>query len=761
MQRALSTALSLQHESTGPLLQAILAPTATQHVIQVAGNALRQTGAGCIPAICDAFLNMQVLADATEAGLKCLIEMLGEWKRDGRIPARAEGGAVRALVALFKWLIEDVNLHAYLVVTMIPVMAGFRDQRIVTALLKLLGRPGILLEKIYEEVINGLSQLGAYAVDHLLEALNSPKETVLTQRVRQVLLEIEPFPREKLLSAFADTRTAVVQQVMLVFIAKQQEVETVRFLVKSLLDNSDDHPLFDHIQRTLNEMHPACTMPYLVEVLGQLHWQVIKPLLRACPQPGIVLPLLVTDPVDVQRYVLVLEVLRDEFHFPTVLPWLIPGLANDQTREHTRRLIATMARTYDGDLLPDIVRLFNPAIAQPEPLPGPLPGVHRTLQEMLTTELAADSLPALVLGLAEPPLRESCTGALVTLAHVQQRQGEVIQAVLQALRNPAQRLGAHHTLVRCGDPAAQSVCHLVGGNDQDLTREACAILAEMGVTAFPYIYQLAHVPQHHTYAEDIFHLLPAETIAKGLLAHFASNDRQKEAMAFYLLAMGMHDEQGVRLGSSSLTSALLAHTLEQANSDVRLRTLSALLFFSNGRRAEMAQQAVKAITRTSEAHFSTEYLRALLLLGKDAADPLGLAIHAPDVPENVRLEMIGALGTLAEDEQITAYVRILAAGTDGTASLHRARGLRALGGLLAGGVYHEKKLEAIREELSARSKAQDRAACEFFDMLLGKHGSLEASRLRDVVNKQQHDIDRLSGRIRQQEEELAQARQRA
>jgi hypothetical protein len=757
MQQALSAALSLQRDSTGPLLQALLAPTATQHVIQVAGNALRQIGVGCIPAICDVFLNMQAHADATEAGLRRLIGVLDAWKKEGRIAPRAEGGTARALVALFKWLIEDINLHAQLVADMIPVMAGFRDQRVVTALVKLLARPGILLETIYAEAMKGLSQLGAYAVDHLVEALNSPKETVLTQRVRQVLLEIEPFPREKLLAALADTRDAVVEQVGEVFIAKQQEAETVRFLVKNLLESSDDHPLFDNIQRTLTEMQPAYTMPYLVEVLGQPHWQVIKPLLRACPQPEMVLPLLVADPADVERYVLVLEVLREEFDYPTVLPWLIPGLANGQTREYTRQLLATMARTYDGDLLPHIVRLFNPAIARPEPLPGPVPEVRGTLQELLTTELAEKSLPALVLGLAEPPLREGCIDSLVTLAHIRQRQAGVIQAVLLALRNPAQRPGAHQMLVRCGALAAQAVCDLVKGNDQELVKEARAILAEMGETAFPSIYQLAHDPQHYAHAADIFSLISVETISKGLLASFASHDRQKEAMAFYLLAMGMHDEQAARPRSASLVSALLAQTLEHAQRDVGLRALGALLFFANGRRAEMARQMASAITRASPARFSKESLRALLVLGDDAADPLALAIHAPDVPEDARLEMIGALGTLAEDEQVSAYVTILATGAGGTASLHRARGLRALGGLLAGGIYHEKKLEAIRERLSASSKAQERAASEFFDLLLGKRGSLDGARLRDVINRQQQEIERLNARIRQQEEELARA----
>ena len=174
-------------------------------------------------------------------------------------------------------------------------------------------------------------------------------------------------------------------------------------------------------------------------------------------------------------------------------------------------------------------------------------------------------------------------------------------------------------------------------------KEARTILAEMGETAFPYIYQLAHDPEHHAHAEDIFQLIPVETISKGLLACFASNDRQQEETAFYLLAMGMDDENSARPRSSSLTSALLAQTLAYANSDVCLRALSALLFFSHGRRSAMAQQIVGSLTQTSEELFCTEYMRTLVLLGQDAVDPLGFAMNTPDLPEKVRLEMIGTL----------------------------------------------------------------------------------------------------------------------
>jgi hypothetical protein len=233
-------------------------------------------------------------------------------------------------------------------------------------------------------------------------------------------------------------------------------------------------------------------------------------------------------------------------------------------------------------------------------------------------------------------------------------------------------------------------------------------------------------------------------------------------MAFYLLAMGIDDENSSRPGSLSLTSELLAQTLEHSNSDVCLRTLSALLFLYNGRHSKMAQHIVSTITQTSEEYFCTEYVRMLSLLGKDAVDPLGFAMNTPDLPEKVRLEMIGTLGTLAEDEQVTEYVKILAAGTSGTVSfLHRAQGLRALGGLLAGGIYNEKKLEEIRKDLSASSKPQDIAAFEFFDVLLGKRSLSETVSLREVVSRQQDDIDRLNKLTRQQKEELTQAYQRA
>jgi hypothetical protein len=169
-------------------------------------------------------------------------------------------------------------------------MVGFPDQRIVVTLLDVLARPGILLEQVCQEAIAGLGQLGGLAVDNLIVALNSPKETTLTRRVCQALLRVEPFPREKLLLTFTDARSAVVQRVTWIFVARRHEAETVRFLVKHLLESSNDSRVSDNIKRALMEMQPGCTMPHLIEGMGQPNWRVIMPLLRRCHSPSMFFP---------------------------------------------------------------------------------------------------------------------------------------------------------------------------------------------------------------------------------------------------------------------------------------------------------------------------------------------------------------------------------------------------------------------------------------------------------------------------------------
>jgi hypothetical protein len=319
-------------------------------------------------------------------------------------------------------------------------------------------------------------------------------------------------------------------------------------------------------------------------------------------------------------------------------------------------------------------------------------------------------------------------------------------------------VGAHHTLVQCGPIAAQAVCELITESDPELVREAHTILTEMGETALPYIYQLAHDPQQRAQAEDILQRIPAEIISQGLLACFVSNDRHKEEIAFYLLAMSIDTENSSRSGRLSLTSELLAQVVKHEGSEGCLRTLSALLFFYHERRAELAQHIVSAVAQMSKAYPCAEYMRMLFLLGKDAIDALRGALNTPGLPEKTRLKMVSTLGALAEDELVTEYVNILAGSTNGTLNFSlRALGLRALGGLLTGGIYNDKRLEEIRKEPGASSKPQDIAAFEFFDVLLRKRSLPALVRLREALHKQQGDTDHLNKLTRQRKEELTQA----
>src|SRR5207244_3695360 len=139
------------------------------------------------------------------------------------------------------------------------------------------------------------------------------------------------------------------------------------------------------------------------------------------------------------------------------------------------------------------------------------------------------------------------------------------------------------------------------------------------------------------------------------------------------------------------------------NSDVRLRVLTALLFFNNSTRTQqrkkIAEHIADSIKRSPEYH--AEFMRTLLLLGNQAEDPL---INMIDTTKDlVQLEAIGTLGTLADHTRITSYVRDLAKIERGTKTHNitvQERGFRALGGLLASGTYSTKELMYLQNNSS-------------------------------------------------------------
>src|SRR5205823_377925 len=122
------------------------------------------------------------------------------------------------------------------------------------------------------------------------------------------------------------------------------------------------------------EMQPGATMPHLVKALEKTDWQdVLEPLLLGCPEPPIVIPLLVDELGKSQRRKAAGNILLKFFHNygkdgPGLLQWLLPGLENTNARAYTKGLITQMVyqQYHKADLLPDIVSLFEPAAARPE-----------------------------------------------------------------------------------------------------------------------------------------------------------------------------------------------------------------------------------------------------------------------------------------------------------------------------------------------------------------------------------------------------------
>src|SRR5205085_2781962 len=149
------------------------------------------------------------------------------------------------------------------------------------------------------------------------------------------------------------------------------------------------------------------------------------------------------------------------------------------------------------------------------------PEARIALRELLTQELAYVSRDALIDGLGKQQQIEDCILSLVMLVDLLdrkdetlRRRDETLQAIVQALRERHKRSGARLTLVRLGQLAAKPVCDLLEEKDNEINEEARSILAEMGETALPSIYKLAHEPQRTRDAENIFMRMTGPLTAK-------------------------------------------------------------------------------------------------------------------------------------------------------------------------------------------------------------------------------------------------------
>jgi hypothetical protein len=212
-----------------------------------------------------------------------------------------------------------------------------------------------------------------------------------------------------------------------------------------------------------------------------------------------------------------------------------------------------------------------------------------------------------------------------------------------------------------------------------------------------------------------------------------------------------------------MTRALLQQTQAQLDSDIRLRILAVLLFFNNStqQRPKIAEHIINTIKNSREYH--AEFMRSLLLLGNEAEQPL---VNAIDTTTGlVQLEAIGTLGTLVAHPRITGFVEALARSERGRETLDlsvQKRGFRALGGLLASGIYDPDKLSDIQQN------SNDRTSSEFYSELLGTRYWRKIEELEKSIDKLNKDIQLkdkiiadLGGQVQRLQRDINVARQRA
>ena len=131
---------------------------------------------------------------------------------------------------------------------------------------------------------------------------------------------------------------------------------------------------------------------------------------------------------------------------PIVLPYLVTGLdaLNNRAQEHARYIVVTLVQQ-TPELVYEVVQLFNL---------NPPQRAYEALIDILTNQLASESVPALLEGLEDAHLIGATSEALKCLVNKNDARSDmVMNELLSALRMEQRKHGAEITLVEIGEKA--------------------------------------------------------------------------------------------------------------------------------------------------------------------------------------------------------------------------------------------------------------------------------------------------------------------
>ncbi len=644
----------------------------------------------------------------------------------------------RSLSALMT-LLQTPQLEPLLIIAVIRALGQFSDKNIVPALLVVLAdaRP-----QVYEEAINTLSQLGYVALDGLIDSLTVPQETPLVQRVQRALLGMVPFPGDALINALPLCSDAQAQHIITVF--KRQGPDAAHGLVQHLLYR--DERVRGYIQQALNAMPGAVVVPALLDALNQpMLLRVVRSLLLNYPDAAIS-PLVELLGEREQRADAAAAILP--LFGPRILRSLISGLEDQRNmaREHAENIVVELVRHSQDEqaVLREIVHLFAPP---------PPARAHEFLLEVLTNELANVSVPVLLEGLEDAHLMNDAADALVRLARKGPQRRVVLDSLLKALYVDERRRGAEDALVKVGEMVVPGVGALIVDQNPLIARSAKHILGKIGVPALSFVWTTLNDksnPERREAALEVFHSMPTSVIKDELVILLSSDKSEDIAMAVALMLERIRDESVRHYADREMVPELLAYVQlhDMAGAETtNLRILSLLLLLGEQAILDHLIQALD-----DEPQHRKQLAYVLLLFGPETQEALLEVFNDSDTSLELRADLAAILGMTGTPDAVANYAQSISSYglSSSKTSISFPQQLvlshRALGGLLAGGQWNERKIQELRSASKEGSPAR-----ELFNVLLGWRYEPQITQLQSELQGEREsrrkEMLELTGRI--------------
>jgi len=665
-------------------------------------------------------------------------------------------GRTRLLVHVLEQLHEEASLPALLALLQMPqqeplltiaiirALGQFADERVIVPLLDMLQDTNAL---IYEEAINTLSMLGPVALDSLLAALDTPDESFITHRIKRAILGITPFPAEQLVEALGYASDEQAEQIIDIMV--RQGIEAAAVAVKYMLH--PDERIRGYLHRMLEMMSGSFVVPALLELLNQpveIRHAATHFLLK---YPDAAVSPLVALLGDEERGEVAAEILP-LFGLRILRP-LLSGLDDQRSvaRERARAIMVQLVRHSDEPqyVLREIVQLFNPA---------PPVRAYETLLDIVTMELAHESIPILLEGLEDAHLLSDAAEALVRIARRDAYRQEVLTRLANALYLDERRHGAETTLIKIAGPAVAVVGPLMVDENSAVAKTAKRILQTIGAPSLPFIWEAYINTTNRLLREaalEVFRAMPTAVIKDELITMLGSQRLNDVSMAVALLLERSRDEATRQYADLSIVAELLDFVQTHNDEHVNQRVLATLLLMDD----QLVLSPLLELLETY-AQQRDQLIYLLLLFGTKVQEQLLQSFNDENTSFELRATLAAVLAMRSAPVAVTEYIQQLSdfglerMGTSVLFPTQLQIALSALGGLLASKQWDVSTLEAMRNATPVGD-----ALHELFSVLLGWRYEPQVQQLEQDLQAERDahkkEVLAITARLMDQQQQLS------